>query len=118
MGQSIQFNTSAQLLENEAGDLIIRFANNMVFESVGIHPERGFVTEALELLNSDKRPPEWRMIPYRKLQNDGHQWHLVSSLGYLDGDEEKPALGLDVKPEELSEQARRYLKPDMPRSLV
>ncbi len=117
MGQTIKFNTSAQLYENEYGDLAIRFANNMVFESVGIRPEKGFVAEVTELLNSDERPPEWRMIPYRKLMNDGLHWHLVSSMGYLDGDETKPAIGLDVKPEELGEQAKRYLKPGMPRSL-
>ncbi len=117
MGQKIQFNTSAQLYENDSGELAIRFANNMVFECVGIRPEKGFVTEVLDLMNLDKRPPEWRMIPYRKLLHDGHDWHLVGSMGFLDGDEKKPAIGLDVKPEELGEQARRYLKPDLPRSL-
>ena len=117
MGQTIHFNTSAQLYENSRGDLAIRFSNNLVFESVGIHPENGFVTEALEMLNNEERPSEWRMIPYRKLLNDGLDWHLVGSLGFLDGDEKKPAIGLDVRPEDLGEQARRYLKPDLPRSL-
>ena len=117
MGQTIHFNTLAQLYENGHGDLAIRFSNNMVFESVGIHPEKGFVTEALEMLNSEERPSEWRMIPYRKLRNDGLGWHLVGSMGYLDGDETKPAIVLDVKPEDLGEQARCYLKPDLPRSL-
>jgi hypothetical protein len=117
MGQTIHFNTSAQLYENEHGDLAIRFSNNMVFELVGIHHEKGFVTEALDMLNKEERPPGWRMIPYSKLLNDGLGWHLVGSMGFLDGDETKPAIGLDVKPEDLGEQARRYLKPDLPRSL-
>ncbi len=117
MGQTIKFNTSAQLYENEHGDLAIRFSNNMVFELIGIHHEKGFVTEALEMLNKEERPPGWRMIPYRKLLNDGLGWHLVGSMGFLDGDESKPAIGLDVKPEDLGEQARRYLQPDLPRTL-
>jgi hypothetical protein len=117
MGQTIPFNTSAQLYENEHGDLAIRFSNNLVFESVGIHPEKGFATEVLGLLNNEERPLEWRMTPYRRLLNDGLDWRLVGSMGFLDGDETKPAIVLDVKPEDLGEQARRYLKPDLPRSL-
>lgn len=101
MGQKIHFNASAQLYENECGDLAIRFANNLVFEAVGIHSEKSFVTEAIELMRRGERPPGWRMIPYRKLLHGRHHWHLVSSLGFLDGDETKPAVGLDVKPEEL-----------------
>jgi hypothetical protein len=31
----------------------------MVFESVGIHHEKGFVTEALEMLNKEEHPPGW-----------------------------------------------------------
>ena len=117
MGQTIQFNKSAQLYESDTGDLAIRFSNNMVFESVGMRSSKGFVTEVIELLNRNKRPQEWRMVPYRKLLNNGHHWHLVGSMGFLDGDETKPAIGLDVKPEDLGEQARRYLKPDLPRTL-
>ena len=117
MDQKIHFNTSAQLYENEYGDLAIRFANNLVFESVGISTGKSFVAEAIELMERSERPEEWRMIPYRKLLHDGHGWHLVSSLGFLDGDEKKPAIELDVKPGELGKQARRYLKPDIPRIL-
>ena len=117
MGQKIHFNTRAQLYENEYGDLAIRFANNLVFESVGIHSRKSFVVEATNLMNQGERPSKWRMVPYRKLLHDGHNWHLVSSLGFLDGDETKTALGLEVKPEELGKQARRYLKPDIPRVL-
>jgi hypothetical protein len=117
MGQKIQFITNVQLYENEYGDLAIRFANNLVFESVGICSGKSFATEAIDLLKRNERPEEWCMIPYRKLLNDKQGWHLVSSLGFLDGDEAKPAIGLDVKPEELGIQARRYLKPDIPRIL-
>ena len=113
MGQSIMFDTSAQLYENEQGDLAIRFFNNTVFESVGIHPEKGFAAEVLEMLNHEERPPGWRMIPYRKFENDGQSWHLISSMGFLDGDETKLAIGLEVRPEDLGEQARRYLQPSM-----
>jgi hypothetical protein len=114
MGQKINFKASAQLYENENGDLAIRFAGNVVFESVGVHSAKSFVTEAVELMKRGKRPGEWRMTPYRNFLRDGHSWHLVSSLGFLDGDEAKPAVGLEVKPDELGLQARRYLQPDIP----
>jgi len=116
MGQSVQFSTSAQLYENDTGDLAIRFSNNMVFESVGSGSKKGFATEVLELLNLNKRPEGWRMIPYRKFMKGGQRWRLVGSMGFLDGDETKMAIGLEIKPEEMGEQARRYLKPDMPQS--
>jgi hypothetical protein len=54
------------------------------------------------------------MIPYRKFLQDGRKWRLVSSLGFLDGDETKPAVGLEVRPEQLGKQARIYLQPDIP----
>lgn len=114
MGQKIHFDTSAQLYENEHGELAIRFANNLVFVSVGRRPGKSFASEASELLKRGKRPEDWRMIPYRQLAEDGHRWHLISSLGFLDGDAARPAIGLEVKPEELGRQARLYLQPDIP----
>jgi hypothetical protein len=117
MGQTIHFCTSAQLYENVHGDLAIRFASNQVFQLVGILSGKSFVTDATEMMDQGKHPSGWRRIPYRKLLNDSQYWHLVSSLGYLDGDESKPALGLEVKPEELGMQARLYLKPDIPKIL-
>lgn len=114
MGQKIHFDTSAQLYENEHGDLAIRFANNLVFAAVGRRPGKSFASEAIELLNRGQRPEDWRMIPYRQFSEGGHHWHLISSLGFLDGDEARPAIGLEVKPEELGRQARRYLQPDIP----
>lgn len=118
MGQSIMFDTSAQLYENEQGDLAIRFSNDTVFASVGVHPEKGFAAEVLEMLNDDEHPPGWRMIPYRKLEDDGQNWRLVGSMGFLEGDETRLAIGLEVKPEELGEQARRYLQPAISRILA
>jgi len=117
MAQTVHLTSSAQLYENDAGDLAIRFENNVVYERVGAHSTTSFVTEALEMLNSGEHPQEWQEIPFRKLLHDGHNWHLVSSLGYLDGDKTRPAVGLDVKPETLGKQARQYLKADMPQIL-
>jgi hypothetical protein len=114
MAQTVHLTSSAQLYENDTGDLAIRFENNEVYERVGVSSAKSFVTEALVMLSSGEHPPEWQEIPFRKLLHDGHGWHLVSSLGYLDGDKTRPAVGLDVKPENLGEQARQYLKPDMP----
>jgi hypothetical protein len=117
MGQAIHFTSSAELYENEYGELAVRFANNVVFAHVGTRPGKGFVAEAIDLLKRGERPPEWKMIPYRKLLHDGHGWHLVSSMGYIDDDKSKPAVGLDVKPESLGNLAKRYLKPDMPQAV-
>jgi hypothetical protein len=118
MVQTVHLTSSAQLYENDTGDLAIRFENNEVYEGVGAGSGKSFVSEALEMLESGDHPPEWQKIPFRKLLSDGHNWHLVSSLGYLDGDKSRPAVGLDVKPEVLGKQAKRYLQPDMPQVLA
>lgn len=109
MVRKLYFNTSAQLYEDEYGDLAVRFGNNAVFDGVGICSGKGFVAEALEVINNGVRPTEWHEIPYRKLLHDGHGWHQVASLGFIDGDETTLAIGLEVKPEELGYQARHYL---------
>ncbi len=54
------------------------------------------------------------MIPYRKLFHDDQGWRLISSMGFLDGDEAKPALLLEVDPEVMGSQAKQYLQADMP----
>lgn len=118
MTQTVHLTSSAQLYENEYGDLAIRFENNEVFEGVGTHSDKSFAAEALEFLKNGARPAQWQEMPYRKLQHDSHGWRLVSSIGFLDGDEMKPAVGLDIKPEELGARARRYLQPDMPQILT
>jgi len=117
MGQKKHFSTTAQLYENESGDLAIRFANNLVFEYVGLKPGKGFVLEAMELLSQGTRPTEWRMIPYRKLHRDGQKWRLISSAGFLDGDEARPALILEVNPEVLGSHAKQYLRTDLFKTL-
>jgi len=117
MTQTVHLTSSAQLYESVDGDLAIRFENNVVFERVGVHSEQNFVAEALEYLASGRYPRQWQEMPFRRLEHDGHGWHLISSVGFIDGDETKPAVGLDVKPENLGEQARRYLKPAMPQIL-
>ena len=54
------------------------------------------------------------MIPYRKLLHDDQGWRLISSMGFLDGDEAKPALLLEVDPAVMGSQAKQYLQADMP----
>lgn len=117
MGEQVHFNTSAQLYENESGALAIRLANNSVFEYVGLSHGKSFVVDAMALMSQDNQPADWRMIPYRKLFHDEQNWRLVSSMGFLDGDEAKPALLLEVNPEVLGRQAKQYLKADMPKTL-
>jgi len=115
VGQQIYFNTSAQLYENESGDLAIRFADNSVFKSVGLKIGKSFILEVMEVMRQGKRPEGWCMIPYRKLFRDEQKWRLISSMGFLEGDETKPALLLEVNPEVLGSQAKQYLKEDMPK---
>lgn len=117
MNSQVHFNTSAQLYENDNGELAIRFANNQVFESVGSRPGKSFVLEARDQLLQGEHPAEWREVPYNKLFHDDQRWHLVSSMGFLDGDESKPAILLEVAPENLGRQAKQYLQPDMPMTL-
>lgn len=114
MAETFFFDSSAELYENEDGDLAIRFANNEVYTGVGREPGQGFVTEAIAYLEQGEQPPGWQQQSERKLRLDGHGWHLVSSMGYIDDDKSKPAVGLDVKPEQLGEKARAYLHRDMP----
>ena len=114
MEDTFFFDSSAELYENEDGDLAIRFANNEVFTGVGTEPGEGFVSEAMAFLEQGEQPRNWERQSERKLRLDGHGWHLVSSMGYIDEDKSKPAVGLDVKPEQLGGKARRYLHPAMP----
>lgn len=117
MLKQVHFNASAQLFENELGDLAIRFSNNSVFEYSSTGLGKGFVSDAIDMLSQGKRRTDWRMIPYRKIFHDDRNWHLISSMGFLDGDEARPALLLEVKPEELGSHARKYLKTDLPKTL-
>ena len=117
MTDKIHFSASTQLYENNSGDLAIRFANNSVFENVGVTPGPGFVSEALTLINQGESSAGWRLVPFRKLEHDGKSWHLVSSFGFLDDDQSRPALVLEVKPETLGQQAREYLRTDLPTTL-
>jgi len=114
MQDTFFFDSSAELYENEDGDLAVRFANNEVFTGVGAEAGKGFVSEAIAFLERGEHSQTWQQQSERKLRLDGHGWHLVSSMGYIDEDKSRPAVGLDVKPEQLGERARRYLHPDMP----
>lgn len=114
MAETFFFDSSAELYENEYGDLAIRFDNNEVYTGVGRESGKGFVTEAIEYLEQGEQPQGWQRQSERKLRLDGHGWHLISSMGYIDEDPGKPAVGLDVKPEKLGEKARAYLHQDMP----
>lgn len=117
MGQTITFDTNAELYENTEGGLAIRFPDNAVFEAIGNPPEQGFVADVVRLLKREQRRPSWRLIPYRKLVYDERGWHRISRMGFLDGDTSRPALSLDVTPNKLGPQARHYLHVDLPDSV-
>lgn len=114
MGETMHFNTAAELFENEFGELAIRFPDNRVYARVGTTPGAGFLTEASTMLRDGRHPDDWERVPFGRLGHDGHGWRLVGTLGFLDGDEGKPAVGLDVRPEELGSAARSYLLADLP----
>ncbi len=109
MAEQVSFNINAELYENQFGELAIRFPGEKVFREVGTQPESSFRTEAVEMLKSGDRPPEWREMPPHELLY-GHNWHCISRLGFIEGDMEKPALELEVEPERIGAQGKSYLR--------
>ena len=107
MEKRVSFNINAELYENRFGELAIKFAGEKVFGEVG-KGESGFLADAIGLLRDGHRPRDWRDIPPHQLLY-GQDWRCVCSMGYINGDENQPALELEVPSDELGEQARRYI---------
>ncbi len=108
MTEQFAFNIHAELYENKDGELAIRFADEKVFRGVGGEEGRRFQTDVMNLLQKGERPEQWREMPPHKLLY-AESWHCISRLGYIDGDESKPALELEVEQGEIGYRGKVYL---------
>jgi hypothetical protein len=108
MAEQVSFNINAELYENKFGELAIRFPGEKVFR-VGAEEGHSFKDDAVRMLEKGEHPGEWREMPAHELLY-GQNWHCISRMGYLEGDVEKPALELEVKPEEIGAKGKAYLK--------
>ncbi len=109
MTEQVAFNVHAELYEDETGDLAVLLEGDYVYR---IPPPDGtarFQEDAARALQTGQFPAGWQEMPARELIY-GHGWHRVSLMGYLDGDESRLALELEVEADRLGPQARRYLR--------
>jgi hypothetical protein len=107
--EMVTFNINAQLYENQKGELAVRITGEKVFrmaETMG--GEKNFVDDAQTILRDGEIPEGWSEMEPRELVY-GEGWNHVSSMGYINGEVEKPGIELEVPPEELGAAARRYL---------
>jgi hypothetical protein len=106
-GESI-FNIHVQLYENPSGELAIRLEGEKIYRRIGADAEHTFVDDAKKILRDGELPEGWHEMEPRELAYRD-DWNLVGSMGYLDGETDKPAIELEVRPEELGAAARKYL---------
>jgi hypothetical protein len=104
----VAFNVHAELYENDFGELAIRFEGERVYRGMGDEESARFQYDAKKVIEERQVPPGWQEMPAHELLY-GRGWHHVGSMGYLDGDVDKPALELEIEPGRLGENARRYL---------
>jgi hypothetical protein len=107
MEKRVSFNINAELYENRFGELAIKFAGEKVFADVG-GAKSDFLTDALNVLRDGSHPRGWRDIPPHQLLY-GQDWRCICSMGYIDGDENQPALELEVSSAQMGERARSYI---------
>ncbi|PLX84633.1 MAG: hypothetical protein C0617_07275 [Desulfuromonas sp.] len=109
MGERVSFNVNAELYENRFGELAIRFPGERVYQEVGTRKGENFLSDALRMLEQGECPKVWReMAPHELLY--GKDWHCISRMGYVSGDERKPALEMEAQPKEIGARARAYLQ--------
>jgi hypothetical protein len=107
MVQKMSFNIQAELYENTFGELAIRFADENVYRGVGTEAGARFPADAEKMLKKGVHPSGWKEMTPRELENG--PWRCITLLGYLNGDEEKPGVEMEVPTEELGPLARTYL---------
>lgn len=106
MKDKISFNVNAELYVDKFDELAVRLPGNHVFREVGTRPGEEFAKDAAAAL-AGRIPPAWREMPAHEL--DGRDWRCISLFGFIDGDENRPALEVEVPPAELGGRARAYL---------
>ncbi len=108
MSEKIAFNVHADLYENRFGELAIKFPGQKVFSEVGTGPKSRFLAESRAMLETGEHPSAWREMPPHQLLY-GQDWRLICRMGYLDGDEKRPALEPQVPLKTLGARAKAYL---------
>ncbi|WP_305045978.1 hypothetical protein [Geoalkalibacter sp.] len=106
MKDRISFNVNAELYADQFDELAVRLPGNHVFRDVGTRPGRDFATDVAAAL-AGRMPEEWHEMPAHEL--DGRDWRCISLFGYVDGEEDQPALEMEVPAAQLGEKARAYL---------
>lgn len=107
MGERISFNINAELHENSHGDLAVRFPGDHVYQNVGTEKGARFQNDSIEMIEHDRHPARWTEMPVRELEH--RDWHCVAMLGFLEGDVSRPAVELEIEPEQIGPQAKAYL---------
>lgn len=109
MANRWSFNINVELYENSHGELALRFPGEYVYRAQEGGKGGDFVRDSMEMIRSGKRPPGWREMPAHQLLY-GHGWHCISRLGFMDGDESRPAIEFEEDPSGFGKQARDYLR--------
>ena len=109
MAARLSFNINVELYENAHGELALRFPGERVYRAAGAGQRGDFVRESTDMIRSGKRPPGWQEMPAHQLLY-GQGWHCISRLGFIDGDENRPAVEFEDDPAGFGEQARAYLR--------
>lgn len=106
-------NINAELYQDQFADLAIRFPGDYVFRNVGSNAGGRFAVEVVNFLEKGERPAPWREMPPRELRS-GKGWECIATLGYRDGDPERPAVTFEVELADLGAPARAYLADALP----
>ena len=109
MPRKMSFNINVELYENFHGELALRFPGEKVYREVGQEARADFIREATEMIRSGDHPQTWRDMPAHQLLY-GHGWHCIGRLGFIDGDENRPAVEFEEDPERIGDLAKTYLK--------
>ena len=109
MANRLSFNINVELYEDLHGDLALRFPGEKVYRAVEGGGRGDFIRDSTDMIRNGKRPPGWREMPAHQLLY-GQGWHCISRLGFLDGDESRPAVEFEDDPSGFGEQAKSYLR--------
>jgi len=105
----LSFNINVELYENAHGELALRFPGEKVYRDVGREKKADFVQETTDMIKTGRPPANWRDMPAHQLLY-GHGWHCIGRLGFIDGDESRPAVEFEDDPDTFGEQAKAYMR--------
>lgn len=109
MTEKVTFNINAELYQNNQDDLAIKLAGEYVYEGVGLEDDADFADEAAAAILKNDMPSSWHEMPAHELLY-GKDWQCIASFGFINGDEGKPAVEMEVGNGELGKRAQSYLR--------